>query len=136
MMAALLQAHLGGGYRVDSAGLSKEPAGRSANHRSVTCLKERGVDLSRHVSRWVGDVDLSQYAWIVTVGEDEAAKVRSALARPGANVIVANAARGGVPDPYELGMQGYRDCLALLDEVLPPIARQIQTGRCATGQRG
>ena len=136
MMQAVLQQHLGAAFRVESAGLSRELAGRPANHRSVACLQERGVDLSGHRSRWIGDLDLDQYRWIVCVGHDEADQVRNALdqvsrgAGP-ASVMVANPHQGGVPDPYELGLAGYRDCLALLDQVLPPIAQHIRGDTCA-----
>lgn len=125
MMQAVLQQHLGTAFLVESAGLTKELAGRPANHRSVACMKERGVDLSGHISRWIGDLDLAQYRWIVCVGHAEADKVRSALGAESARVMVANEHQGGVRDPYELGMAGYRDCLALLDQVMPHVAQKI-----------
>jgi protein-tyrosine phosphatase len=131
MMQAVLQQHLSAGFRVESAGVSRELAGRPANHRSVACLKERGVDLSGHVSRWIGDLDLTQYRWIVCVGPGEAAEVRSALGAGSAGVIVANAPQGGIPDPYELGLDGYRACLALLDQVMPDVAQQISGAELA-----
>ncbi|MFL5294999.1 MAG: low molecular weight phosphatase family protein [Phenylobacterium sp.] len=125
MMQAVLQQHLGDAFLVESAGVREGLAGRPANHRSVACLQERGVDLGGHVSRWIGDLDLGQYRWIVCAGQDEADQVRAALGAGSAHVIVANEHRGGIPDPYELGMAGYRDCLALLDEAMPHVARQI-----------
>ena len=125
MMQAVLQQHLGAAFLVESAGVTRALAGRPANHRSVACLQERGIDLSGHVSRWIGDLDLARYRWIVCVGPDEAAHVRSALGAGSANVIVANAQHGGIPDPYDHGLAGYRDCLALLDQVMPAIAQQI-----------
>jgi hypothetical protein len=88
-------------------------------------MKERGVDLSGHVSRWIGDLELGQYRWNVCVGHDEADKVRSILGSDSACVLIANEHRGGIPDPYELGLAGYRDCLALLDQVMPHVAQQI-----------
>jgi protein-tyrosine-phosphatase len=109
----------------------EELAGRPANHRSVSCMKECGVDLSVHVSRWVGDLDLDQYQWIVCVGHDEADQVRSLLGADKTRVIVANEHQGGIPDPYELGLAGYRDCLALLDEVMPHVARRIRQAQSA-----
>jgi protein-tyrosine phosphatase len=133
MMQAVLQQQLGAGFRVESAGVSRELAGRPANHRSVACLHERGIDLSGHVSRWIGDLDLAQYRWIVCVGPGEAEQVRAVLGASPAQVIVANADQGGVPDPYELGLQGYRDCLALLDEAMPAVARQITGSAGADG---
>jgi protein-tyrosine-phosphatase len=128
MMRVVLQRLLGDEFLVESAGLTMELAGRPANHRSVTCLKERGVDLSAHVSRWVGHLDLNQFQWIVCVGREEATRVRSLLGVDKARVIVANEDQGGIPDPYEHGLTGYRDCLALLDEVMPNVARRISQG--------
>jgi protein-tyrosine phosphatase len=125
MMQAVLQHHLGAAFLVESAGVREELAGRPANRRSVACMKERGVDLSGHVSRWVGNLELEQYQWFVCVGRDEADQVRSLLGADKTRVIVANEDRGGIPDPYELGLAGYRDCLALLDEVMPHVARIV-----------
>ena len=126
MMQAVLQQHLGAAFMVESAGVSQELAGRPANDRSVTCMKERGVDLSGHVSRWIGNLDLKQYRWIVCVGQDEAEKVRSALGGESASVVIANAHHGGIPDPYEHGLAGYRNCLTLLDQVMPHVAQDIR----------
>jgi protein-tyrosine-phosphatase len=125
MMQAVLQEYLSAAFLVESAGVRKELAGRPANHRSVSCLKERGVDLSLHVSRWVGDLDLDRYQWVVCVGHDEADQVRCLPGGDKIRVIVANEHHGGIPDPYELGLAGYRDCLALLDEVMPHVAQRI-----------
>ena len=126
MMQAVLQRHLGDGFAVESAGVRRELAGRPANHRSVACMRERGIDLRDHVSRWIGDIDLGQYRWIVCAGPGEADQVRAALGTGPAQVMVANADHGGIPDPYEHGIAGYQDCLALLDQVMPHIARHIR----------
>ena len=131
MMQAVLQQHLGPAFQVESAGVGPEAAVFApANSRSIACMKERGVDLTSHTSRWVADLDLSQYGWIVCVGREEADKVSTWLGSNSSTVIiVANEQQGGIPDPYELGLPGYRDCLALLDAVMPQIARQIGLGR-------
>ena len=134
MMQAVLQQHLGAAFLVESAGVREELAGRPANHRSVACMKERGVDLSVHVSRWIGNLDLDQYQWFVCVGRGEADQVRSLLDADQARVIVANEDQGGIPDPYELGLAGYRDCLALLEEVMPQVAQRISQAQPATTQ--
>jgi low molecular weight protein-tyrosine phosphatase len=125
MMQAVLQQHLGSAFLVESAGVSEDLAGRPANRYSVACMSERGVDLTGHVSRWIGELDLHQYRWIVCVGQDEANKVRSILGQASATVVVANEQQGGIPDPHDLGLAGYRDCLTLLDQVVPAVARQI-----------
>ena len=125
MMQAVLEQHLGAAFQVESADVGQPPAGRGANQRSVLCTSERGVDLTGHTRRWIGELDLSQYSWIVCVGPDEAEQVRTALGDASTTLVVANAENGGIPDPYEFGLQGYRDCLALLDVVMPEIARRI-----------
>jgi len=91
--------------------------------------------LSGHISRWIGDLNLDQYRWIVCVVHEEADKVGSALEADPASVMVANEHQGGIPDPYELGMAGYRDCLALLDEVMPHIAQRISGARTVSRLR-
>jgi protein-tyrosine-phosphatase len=91
-------------------------------------MKERGIDLTGHVSRWIGDVELKQFRWIVCVGHDEAAEVRTLLGSLSASIIVANEDHGGIPDPYELGLSGYQSCVSLLDQVMPQVALQIRSG--------
>jgi protein-tyrosine phosphatase len=125
MMQAVLQQHLGSAFQVESAGVSRELSGRPANHRLIACMHECGVDLSGHVSRWIGDLDLEQYRWIVCVGQAEADEVQSRLGGSSAITIVANENQGGIPDPYELGLAGYRQCLDLLHEVMPHVARRV-----------
>lgn len=129
MMQAVLAQRLGPGFVVESAGVSRELAGRPANARSIACLNERGIDLSGHISRWIGDLQLDQYHWIICVGEDEANQVRSFPGVVSTSVIIANADQGGIPDPYEFGLPGYQACLALLDEVMPRVAQRIGADR-------
>ena len=125
MMQAVLQQHLGRAFQVESAGIRKQGTGLGANQRSILCMNERGIDLTGHVRRYIGELDLRQYSWIVCVGPKEAEHVRAAIGDAATTILVANAQSGGIPDPYDLGLQGYRDCLALLDVVMPEIARQI-----------
>lgn len=125
MMRAVLQQRLGGSYQVESAGISKQGLGHGANPRSILCMNERGIDLTSHTRRYITELDLSQYSWIVCVGHAEAQKVSEAIGYSQATILVANADDGGIPDPYEHGLQGYRDCLALMDLVMPDVARLI-----------
>lgn len=128
MMQALLQNQLGNEFVVESAGINpKAGTGESANDHSILCMSERGVDLTAHKSRWVGNLNLSEYSHIICVGDNEA-KVVSDLLPQGSKTIVltANGDRGGVPNPWEKGLGAYRDCLALLDEVMPEIAHLVR----------
>ncbi len=128
-MQMVLQKHLGDAFVVESAGLTRELAGRPANHRSVACMQERGLDLSNHTSRYIGDLNnLDQFRWVICVGPDEADKVRAILGASSPNVLIANEDQGGILDPYELGMEGYQACAASLDRVMPNVAKQIREG--------
>lgn len=105
-------------------------------------MKERGVDLTRHISRWAGDVRLTDYGHIICVDEQVADGVRALLpSEAGTTVVVVNAGGGGIPDPYALGMEGYRACLALLDKTMPIVASGIgnsngDTTRSPDGRTG
>lgn len=127
MMQALLQKLLGNAFRVESAGIRKEAAGLPANDRSILLMRERDTDLTNHRSRWIGDLDLTQYSHIICVGENEFDQVRKHLGESSRTVVlIANGDSVGIPDPYEKGLSGYRECLALLDDTMPKIARQIR----------
>jgi protein-tyrosine-phosphatase len=126
MMQALLQQHLGKSFVVESAGVWRKAAGAPANSRSIMVMKERGLDLTPHIGRWVGDLQLTDYSHIICVDELAAVDVRAL--RPSeadTTIMIANAGGGGIPDPYELGIEGYRACLALLDTVMPIVASEI-----------
>lgn len=128
MMQALLQQELGNGFLVESAGVSETAKlGQHANDHSVLCMLEREIDITGHVSQWVGDLRLTQYSHIVCVGENEAIQVAHFLSLSEyTTVIVANGENGGVPNPYEKGLPAYRECLDLLDQVIPSIALMIR----------
>jgi protein-tyrosine-phosphatase len=128
MMQALLQKELGDGFQVESAGIRKEAAGQPANENSLVCMHERGIDLNGHRSRWIGNLDPSDYAYIVCVGEKEAEEVAE---MPGfdpkeTTLLIANGENGGVPNPFQKGLPAYRECLALLDTVMPQVADIIR----------
>jgi len=125
MMAALLQKLLGDEYLVESAGIRVETA-RPANAHSILCMKEREIDLSGHRSRWIGDTNISQFSHFVCVHENVEDVVRRVARINGAMFLTANKDCGGIPDPYGKGLPAYRECLDLLDKVLPDIAKQIR----------
>lgn len=127
MMQALLQQQLGESFVVESAGIWRKASGAPANARSIMVMNERGIDLTPHVGRWAGEVQLTDYSHVVCVDDEVADHVRALLpSEAGTTVVVANAGGGGIPDPYELGIEGYRTCLALLDEVMPSVAFGIR----------
>ena len=125
MMQALLQLELGDASLVESAGVRREAAGLPADPRAVQCMRDRGIDLSNHQSRWAGDLALADYARIFCVDGEIARRVR-ALAPEDAKVVVSvvNGRGDGIPDPFEGGLPAYRSCLVLLDHIIPALAAQ------------
>jgi len=127
MMQALLQKRLGDEFQVESAGIRQGCAGQTANEHSILCMQERGIDLTKHQSRWVGDLNLTQYSHIICVGDNEARQVSEHLPQNSRTIVlIANGDHGGVPNPFEKGLPAYRGCLALLDEVMPEIAQLVR----------
>ena len=129
MMQVILQWLLGDEYCVESAGSNMQFAeqGQPANEFSILCMKERGLDLTGHVSQWIGDLDLPSYSHIVCVDDSVAQMVKLHLGpKQTTIVLIANEENGGVPNPWEKGLPAYRECLALLDKVMPKIAEEIR----------
>lgn len=128
MMQAILQRQLGDGFVVESAGINRGSAGQPANPYSISCMKTRRMDISNHISRWVGDLHLGDYAHIVCVGENERMHVVDMLddRNTYTEVIVANEKNGGIPNPYELGWNAYQQCASTLARVMPKVARGIR----------
>jgi len=125
MMEAVLQDLLGKAFAVESAGVREGAAGVGANPLSIQCMASRGIDISNHVSRWVGNLDLNSYSHIVCVGEDEANVVRSYLARNRERVIFPNNCEG-IADPFGEGIEGYRNCLAYIDLAMADVSEVIR----------
>lgn len=131
-MAAVLQDLLGDDFKVDSAGVREGAAGVGANPLSIECMADRGIDLSGHMSRWVGHLNLDSYSHIVCVGDSEADAVRSHLTNDGVVVVVPNDGFG-IDDPFGKGIEGYRNCLANIDAAMRSVANMIHDGSAKAG---
>lgn len=127
MMQVLLQQQLGNEFQVESAGVRKESAGKPANDNSILCMQERGIDLTNHRSRWVGDLNLTQYSHVICVGDNEAQQISEYLGQESKVVVlIANGEHGGVPNPHKKGVPAYLECLAVLDDTMPKIADTLR----------
>lgn len=86
---------------VQSAGLlevAKEK--HSANPKSVETMKKMGVDITAHRSTWIGDLDLSEFFLILTVGESEASQIRGMLNSSNAQICIVGGKRS-TPNPWQ-----------------------------------
>ena len=110
---------------VESAGLMESAAGQPMAEFSQNELRERGIDATGHVSRFIGTLDLSEYRLILTVGEEEANSI-CALREGHAPIIILG---GGVPNPWQQGEQAYRDCANHIEQSLSGITDLLDTLR-------
>jgi len=126
MIAAMLQKELGDGFEVESAAWWKKGIGDPANENSILCMEEKGIDISNHKVRWIGNIDLNQFACIVCVDRDMGDKIRSIIENDKTTILVVNEDGGGLPDPFEKGLPAYRECIALIGKDLSRLAASVR----------
>ena len=106
---------------VESAG-TLQKSDQGANPHSITCMRERDIDITTHRSRWVGNLDLANYERIYVMGgnlKDELVKM-GALAD---KIEILREANGGVPNPFNANLSAdqqdmakYIPCAKVLEE--------------------
>ncbi len=115
MLACLLK-HLAAEAQLDmtvsSAGLAAG-ADQPASSNSVTCMQERGLDLSHHKSTPISQVDLASVDQFHCMSEHHAFALYDAGV-PQEKLFIVNAAHGGVPDPYGGPLSIYQETAAVL----------------------
>ncbi|MFC5801230.1 low molecular weight protein-tyrosine-phosphatase [Streptomyces formicae] len=139
--ARVADAGLDGLVVVDSAGTGGWHEGDGADHRTVSVLRANGYE-SAHVARqfradWFGRLDL-----VIALDEGHLRELRR-LAPTGADAAKVRllrsydpAVRGDldVPDPYYGGMDGFEECLEMVEaasEGLLAAVREVVEERAA-----
>lgn len=110
--------------KVESAGTLKEAAGKPAAEHSITCMQKRGLDLSSHRSRWIGDLDLTVFDLFLCVGPDEAAALVE-RGVPRDKIEIVNEAQGGIPNPYQKGLGEYQACARVIEQFVEDFVANI-----------
>ncbi len=105
---------------VASAGIAAYGA-RPAADEAVTCMAERGLDISTHLSRHIEECDMPACDLIVCMGADQADYL-AATGIPAHKLRVAAADAGGVLDPFGDDLATYRRCAAILAREAEAIA--------------
>ncbi|NLI20413.1 MAG: low molecular weight protein arginine phosphatase [Clostridiales bacterium] len=120
-------------YRAESAGLYARD-GSPASDGAFYAMKERGLDLSRHVSQQVSSRLAGEAGLVVTMGESYASLVRERC--PWARVM---AFQPPVHDPFGGSLAEYRatadDLLSRMDWVLRRIGEARPAGDGAPAAR-
>ena len=131
MMPPILVPLLGEGYTVESAGWRRDmEQGMLAYRVAVECMRERGIDIQIHRSRYIDHINLEEYAYIVCVDSEAKQCLEEEIAwqKVSSNpvIIIANEKAGGIADPFPRGIESYRLCAGLLDHSLAEVAQIIK----------
>lgn len=131
MMEAVLQNELAKlgleNATVESAGVLREAEGQSAHEFSRDELRNRGLNIESHVSRYIGHIgDLSRFDLILCVGAEEADQVREICPEVQDRIEVVNSEIGGIPNPWQLGPEAYRVCAETIERAMTDIAHRLK----------
>ena len=93
-----------GGARVEAFSAGSRPSGR-VNPRAIEAMRERGCDLTTHVSKSVADLPPVEFDAAVTMGcGDACPEVRAKLRED-----------WSIPDPREMGPEEFRGVRDLIE---------------------
>lgn len=93
---------------VESAGTFAN-RGDAASEHAIGVMRKRGIDITMHHSRPVDVLDLSWYDRVICVTASHAAFIRD-MGGKEEQVVVVNADRGGIPDPFGGEEHAYEAC--------------------------
>lgn len=125
MYAEMLKRHFaahGRQHHIESAGTLKEAAGQTAAVHWRELEDETGVNLDPHRSRWIGDVDLTAFEWVICM-DLETLEILKGLAPPSLEVELANDPYG-IFNPWQKGVDAYRECYSQICEAVSQIPPQ------------
>lgn len=125
MLEGLLKrdfASAGKDIAVESCGVLEKRDDAGANPHSITCMQERGIDITSHRRRYAGDLDLNGYDRTYVMGQS----VKDELVKLGADadrIEILCEENGGVPNPFnadlpvdQQDMEKYIPCAAVLEQ--------------------
>lgn len=103
----------------ESAGLLKDAAKQPMAEFSQKELESRGIDASGHTARFIGTLTLTDYDFIITVGEMEAVEIQKMPTWSESTPILILG--GSVPNPWEKGEEAYHSCAAHIEAYMPNV---------------
>jgi arsenate reductase len=91
-------ARLHGGAEVEAMSAGSKPS-RKINPTAIAVMRERGYDLSRHVSKGLDEIGIEPWDYIITMGCKDACPWLSAAHREDWDL----------PDPNKLSLQQFKE---------------------------
>lgn len=109
---------------IESAGVVQREGVRVSRY-TLTVMKEYGIDMSSHRSRYVGNISLENFSRIYCVDE----RVKKRLIDCGADgscIVILNEKNGGIPNPFHRNIEAYKNCASLIEtEIKKAVAEFI-----------
>lgn len=133
MAMALLRYHLQDNKDVvvESAASLKEHegkilSGRPASEGTTEVLSEKGLleFLNHHRSRFVGDIDVASYDEVHCMSEENMQVVKELFPETNPKVMLSD--NGGIPNPFQKGVEAYRECYATLMSATAQMANRLR----------
>ena len=129
MLACLLEAKAkaaGLDITVSSAGVAAGE-GMPASSHSISCMEERGLDLSKHSSTPAARIALGEIDQFHCMSENHAFALFDAGIQK-ERLFVVNAENGGVPDPFGGDRAIYEHTAQVLEQAAQDIVTALQEG--------
>jgi len=99
-----------GHIKFESAGTSKEFASKGvpATDKSVIAMNAHSIDISKHINRYAGDLQLSGFDLFLTTGQDINDSLIELGVLPDKIMVVGGA--NGIPNPWQKDQDAYSEC--------------------------
>jgi len=112
--------------QVESAGTSKAAnLAKPANKHSITCMRERGLDLQGHRSRWINELDLQKYDLVLCMNQVQYNYLKVRGVPVDKILIIDTNNQGEIPYPKQTSLPAHRRCVKVLEEAINDIIARI-----------
>jgi protein-tyrosine-phosphatase len=110
---------------VESAGVNESSAGQPIAEFSALELRNRGLNLDGHVSRFAGSLeDVETITHVIAVGEKEADALRELHPVLADRITILE-----IPNPWQQGPEAYAKCALAIDALMREFAADKLLGR-------
>lgn len=125
LLQAALQKQRRGDVLVESAGVDEVASTHQpASEHAIACMDERGLELRNHRSRRVSEIALTGYDLILVMDSAHIPQLKGFGVPETTAFAVVNEEHGGVPNPYQKGLEAYQETAKVLEEVASEIVRK------------
>ncbi len=104
------------GIAVESAALVFNAAGQPVNPHAKKIMRERDIDLSGHVSRYIGDIGaIDRFGTVLCVLREDVGLFRALFPAYRGRIVIMNEKNGGIPAPFRGQKSAYDESVAVIE---------------------